>query len=182
MPVAEKESKLINASSSEYHRLPFLVDRFISQLEVQHLLGYHLRISVPMEEIEVPQIEEEFGEKEEKSIFFSYQRDRDIKLLKKYYVIEDEDEFRNFFITHNQLINILLEAPKWIKKIFGDSVKVHLRVYFDPEEDYEELFIVIKTSLSPEGALNLLNILDEEWFIKVVDRTGGYLNITEEAI
>lgn len=181
MPVAEIESKPIDASSSEYHRLPFLVDRFISQLEVQHLLGYHLRrISVPIEGVEMSQIEEELEEKEEKSIFFSYQRD--IKLLKKYYVIEDEDEFRNFFITHKELLDILLEAPKWIKKIFGDSVKVHLRVYFDPEEDYEELFIVIKTSLSPEGALNLLNILDEEWFIEVVDRTGGYLNITEEAI
>jgi len=181
MPVAEIESKQIDASSSEYHRLPFLVDRFISQLEVQHLLGYHLRrISVPIEDVEMSQIEEELEEKEEKSIFFSSQRG--IELLKKYYVIEDDDEFRNFFIVHKELINILLDAPKWIKKIFGESVRIHLRVHADPEEDYEELFIVIKTSLKPEEALNRLNVLDEEWFIKVIDRTGGYLNITEEAI
>ena len=180
MPVAEIESKPIDASSSEYHRLPFLIDRFISQLEVQYLLGYHLRISIPIENVEMSQIEEEPEEKEEKSIFFLTQRG--IKLLKKYYVIEDDNEFRNFFITHNQLINILLEAPKWIKKIFGESVRIHLRVHADPEEDYEELFIVIKTSLKPEEALNRLNALDEEWFIKVIDKTGGYLNITEEAI
>jgi len=36
--------------------------------------------------------------------------------------------------------------------------------------------------LKPKEALNRLNVLDEEWFIKVVDKAGGYLNVTEEAI
>lgn len=178
MPVVEVKNKPVNASSSEYHRLFLSANRFISESEVQRLPGYYLRISVPMEEVEIPQIEERL--KEEKSIFFLCQQD--IELLRKYYVIEDNDEFGNFFISHNQLMNILLEAPKWIEKIFGEPIKIHLRVYFDPEEDYEELFIIIKTSLKPKEGLNRLNVLDEEWFIKVVDKAGGYLNVTEEAI
>ena len=68
------------------------------------------------------------------------------------------------------------------KKIFGESIKIDLRVHFDPEEDYEELFVVLKTSLKPEEALSRLDVLDDEWFINVVDKTGGFLNVTEEVI
>lgn len=125
--------------------------------------------------------EEEYQEKrEENSVYFV--TEIYIEILSQYYVIENIDEFREFLMFHNQIIDVLLDAPKWIKKIFGESIKIDLRVHFDPEEDYEELFVVLKTSLKPEEALSRLDVLDDEWFINVVDKTGGFLNVTEEVI
>jgi hypothetical protein len=52
----------------------------------------------------------------------------------------------------------------------------------DPEEGSEELFIVIKTSLSTKLARNLLNKLVNNWFVDIMDKVNNKLNITEETI
>jgi len=85
------------------------------------------------------------------------------------------------FLKENEfLIEILKEAYKTIETIFGASVTLYLKLCADPEEDFEELFIVIKSTHNSEEALHLLSKFDESWFLKVVDSTRGKLNITVE--
>jgi ADP-ribosylglycohydrolase len=85
------------------------------------------------------------------------------------------------FLKENEfIVRILKEAHKNIETIFGASVNLYLKLCADPEEDFEELFVVIKSTHNSEEALRLLSKLDESWFLKVVDSTQGKLNITVE--
>jgi len=42
---------------------------------------------------------------------------------------------------------------------------------------FEGLFIAIKTNLSPEDSLNLLDRLDEEWWLYIADNISNILEI-----
>lgn len=96
------------------------------------------------------------------------------------YNFANRDDIMPFLKENEFLIKILKEAHKNIETIFGASVTLYLKLCADPEEDFEELFIVIKSTHNSEEALHLLSKLDESWFLKVVDSTRGKLNITVE--
>lgn len=64
------------------------------------------------------------------------------------------------------VIEILKDAPNQITRVFGD-VRLHLKAINDPEEDFEALFIKIKTDLPAARALDLLDELDNEWWLDV---------------
>jgi len=64
------------------------------------------------------------------------------------------------------VIGVLGEAPDRITKLFG-NVPLHLEVIRDPEEDVELLFIEIKTDLPSGRAVDLLDTLDDEWWLDV---------------
>ncbi|RLG27174.1 hypothetical protein DRN76_00245 [Methanosarcinales archaeon] len=59
----------------------------------------------------------------------------------------------------------------------GPDTLLYLELNRDYEEDFEGLFIVIKTNLSPEDSLNLLDRFDEEWWLDVNDDIGNILEI-----
>jgi hypothetical protein len=61
---------------------------------------------------------------------------------------------------------VLMEAPAHIIKLFG-QVPLNLEVVHDPEEDFELLFIEIKTDLPAGRAIDLLDTLDDEWWLNV---------------
>jgi len=96
------------------------------------------------------------------------------------YNFVDREDIISFLKANKFLIKILKEAHKNIKFIFGASVHLYLKLCADPEEDFEELFVVIKSTHNSEEALHLLNKLDESWFLKIVDSTQGKLNIMVE--
>jgi tetratricopeptide (TPR) repeat protein len=93
-----------------------------------------------------------------------------------YSFINPESEIINFIIEHN-LWAFLLEAPRKIRHVFGNDIALELELHHDPEEDFEGLFITIKTNLSPEDSLNLLDKLDEEWWLYVNDDISNILEI-----
>jgi len=166
--VVSKQSEYF---SQEYQKLPLLVNRFESRVEVNQLLGYSLEISIPTEQAPGG-IEEINGEFEQETSLFCVSR-----RLEEFYIFEDTKEIAVFVGAHIFLKDILLEAPKWIESIFGKSVEMHLELHRDPEENFEGLFIVIKTNLSPEDSLNLLDRLDEEWWLHVDDDVSNILEI-----
>jgi len=101
--------------------------------------------------------------------------------LSQFYAFSDghsKDEVIQFIKDHPFLLNTLLEAPRHILSIFGKDVLLYLELNIDHEEDFEGLFIVIKTNLSPEESLNLLDRLDEAWWLDVDDDIGNILEIT----
>lgn len=87
--------------------------------------------------------------------------------LKHFYIFNNYEEIKYFISCNTQLLSVLFEAPDHIHRIFGD-VPLHLELYHDPEENYEGLFIIIETELSPKESLNLLEKFDEEWFFNNV--------------
>jgi len=100
--------------------------------------------------------------------------------LKGAYEFSNVEEIRNFIMQNNYLADILKEAPKNIYRIFGKSIKLILELHSDPEEDFEELFVVIKSPYAPQKARELMNELDRTWFLNIMDKTQGKLCITEE--
>lgn len=160
----------------EYQKLPLLVNRFKSQVEVNQLLGYSFEIPIPTEQ--APGLmEENDKEFEQETSVFSVSR-----RLEEFYIFENTEEIVVFVGAHIFLENILLEAPKWIESIFGKSVEIHLELHRDPEENFEELFIVIKSPYAPKEARKLMDKLGEQWFLDIIEETQGKLCITERPL
>jgi len=100
--------------------------------------------------------------------------------IKGAYEFSNIEEIRNFVLQNNYLVDILKEAPEDIYRIFGKSIKLVLELHSDPEEEWDELFIVIKSPYAPQKARELMNELDRTWFLNIMDKTQGKLCITEE--
>ena len=92
------------------------------------------------------------------------------------------EEIGKFLEKHEHLFPILKEAEEQIASIFGENVKLCLELRHDPEEGWNELFIVIKSGCSAEEAIELESKLAEEWFLDKMKDTKGRLNITEEPL
>ncbi|NSW77585.1 MAG: hypothetical protein HPY54_00940 [Chthonomonadetes bacterium] len=93
--------------------------------------------------------------------------------------IENVDEVRRFLERDTFLVDILQEAPARVREFFGD-VPIGLTIHHDPEEGWDELFIVIKSPYSPHETLMRDEALFREWFAYRLGGAQGKLNITEE--
>lgn len=93
-----------------------------------------------------------------------------------------EGAILRFLQEHDFLQPILLEAKDRIIAIFGSDVKLCLELEHDPEEGWDELFIVIKSKCSAEEAVRLEKRLMDEWFLDRMKETNGKLNVTEEPL
>jgi len=100
--------------------------------------------------------------------------------IKSLYFLRNEEAIAEFLSQNRDLIKYLLVAPDKIREIFGDNVKLELELHTDPEERWDELFIVIVTSTSPGEVIKMEKQLFKKWFTKIMDRVGGRLNYTSE--
>lgn len=80
---------------------------------------------------------------------------------------------------HPGLIPVLSEAPAAIQRVFGPAPLV-LDLVVDPEEAWEELFIVIVTTRPVDQALSQLRQLDANWFADAARRANFTVNVTVE--
>ncbi|HEX9974008.1 MAG TPA: hypothetical protein VGD14_18195 [bacterium] len=94
------------------------------------------------------------------------------------YTIRGDKKELESFVIKNQLTNFLWEAIPHIRRIFGSDAQLFLELSDDPEGDFREIFIVIKTNHEINKALRLLERLDQEWFLSIINRVGNCLNIT----
>ncbi|HIP90110.1 MAG TPA: hypothetical protein EYH22_00985 [Candidatus Nanopusillus sp.] len=100
--------------------------------------------------------------------------------MEQLYIFTQSNEIRDYILSNEFLIPLLLEAFEKIYEIFGE-VPLYLELHRDPE-GWDELFIVIKTSGTPEQLIALENKLIDEWFIHILDDTKGKLNIIGELL
>lgn len=101
-------------------------------------------------------------------------------ILSQFYTFSNEHskvEIIRFIKDNYFILEVLIKAPKHITSIFGSNVNLYLELHHDSEENSMSLFITIKTNLSPENALNLLDKLDEEWWLYVEDNISNILEI-----
>ncbi len=95
---------------------------------------------------------------------------------------EHKERIRVFLEKHGYLSPILGEAKGKIASVFGEDIHLRLELHSDPEEVWDELFIVIRSGYSATEALRLENKLAEEWFLDRMKDTKGRLNIIEEPL
>jgi hypothetical protein len=103
-----------------------------------------------------------------------------ISILEQLYIFSQSDEIRDYILSNEFLIPLLLDAFENIYEIFGE-VPLYLELHNDPE-GWDELFIVIKTFGTPDQLIALENKLIDEWFIHILDNTKGKLNIIGELL
>ncbi len=97
----------------------------------------------------------------ETSIFFKL--DMDIQRLNDLFTLKNVTEIKRFLSSNEHLIYPLFKAQMYIENIFSPNFKPILEVFGDPEETYEGLFIIIRTSLPPERSVDLLENFQEKW-------------------
>jgi hypothetical protein len=85
----------------------------------------------------------------------------------------------SYVVKHWEVLPILLEAPGAIRGVFGE-VRPILELVTDPEEGWEELFIVVPTRETISRALARLKQLDAIWFVRASRRAGFAVNVTIE--
>jgi len=106
------------------------------------------------------------------------------KIISMYEISENDDveKIRDFIENHEHLIPILNEAKEHIISVFGDCIRIFLELYYDIEEGWEQLFVVIKSPYDSDKALELKLRLIREWLIHTVDEAREYLAISEEPL
>lgn len=102
--------------------------------------------------------------------------------LNDMYEIDPKDwaKIQAFLEQHPFLYPIVNEAKGHIASVFGREAKVCLELEHDPEEGWDELFIVVKSKCSAEEAIRLEGQLMEEWFLDRMKNTRGKLSIVED--
>jgi hypothetical protein len=107
-----------------------------------------------------------FAGHSEQDVAAAYSPQKDFYSLERLYTIENPFEVKSFLAAHPNLKDYLFETHEQIERFFGNSaLEICLKHDSDPEEDYEGLFVIVETHLSPEEALDLLDKFDDEWFL-----------------
>ena len=156
-------------SSNEYHKSFFSMDQIKSTIDTWQSQSIRSVFPLSIGDFTIP-----FNK--ESSVFL--RSIENIELLEHFYCFDNPDEIKRFLLIHDYLIDCLFKTYGKIKKIFGENaVELCLELNRDPEEDFEGLFIIIKTNLSPEKSLDLLDEFDEEYWLDISDEIGNILEV-----
>jgi len=152
----------------------FIIDKLYDYWKNRKKQGVNINIKIVIEDKKF-----DFNQvvPEDIETFFN---ERKLTTLSKLYIFSDRNsktEAIQFIKDHPFLFSVLIEAPRHIFSIFGNNIRLYLELHRDPEEDFEGLFIIIKTKRSPKESLNLLDRLDEEWWLNVDDNVSNMLEI-----
>lgn len=99
-----------------------------------------------------------------------------ITYLDRIFAFKGYIDVYNFLRENQFLISLLFEAYFEIMDIFGKDVNLSLKVSKDDE--YEKLYLLINSS--HQDAYDLLDKLDENWWIDVIPRAKNKMNIDLE--
>ena len=111
------------------------------------------------------------------------------RLNSKYWIspIEEKFEFRDrenvtrFLKENDFLISLIVEGYEKIQTEFGQKCRLILALVKDSESDHdEELFILVRATLSVQEASKCLERLDEKWWLKASRNAQCKLNIDFE--
>lgn len=92
----------------------------------------------------------------------------------------EKDSIRQFLYQHSFLSRMLIDGVQRIRSVFGSQAQLFLELERDPEENFEEVFVVIQTNKNLKDALDLLERLHWDWFLEILPETKNLLNLTVE--
>lgn len=88
----------------------------------------------------------------------------DIAAIASAFPPDDPEAVVGFMFERPDLPKLIAETASRVWQIFGLEASLHLSFLHDPDEGFDELFLVISTGHEIEKAFNLLNQFDS-WFI-----------------
>lgn len=98
-------------------------------------------------------------------------------LLKDKYILFDSHEILQYLQLKRELIPVLLEAERQIRKIFIDE-KLVLKFIYDPEiVNWKKLIVAIHTYLDASDAFDKLKLLDHSWWLDASYSVSSDLDI-----
>lgn len=107
---------------------------------------------------------------------------REIELIDHLYIFRNPVEIKRFIVRNDILINTLFKALEHIEKIFMNINNMSLELESDPEENFEKLFILITSNITPNESLDLINKLNETWWLSLDINIRSILEIDVELI
>lgn len=103
--------------------------------------------------------------------------------LRRLYEFRGGLDVDHFLRNNPYLSMLLLEAREEIRKYFPTGTRAALEIVADPEaQEDRQLFVVIRTSLNPRVAHTLLSTLDQNWWLDVLPRAKGKMEMSLERI
>jgi len=109
---------------------------------------------------------------------FSVMLKAQITRLEQIYSFRQDEAVKRFLEKNSAIVLLLLEAKSVRDHFFGTGIDISLEVVSDPEAtNNSQLFGYIHTpGLPPDVALERINAMDEAWFLKKFEQTGGQFN------
>ena len=109
----------------------------------------------------------------------------DMDALTDHYAMEDQEAVRLFLVAHPPTVDLLMELPAQVKRIFGREVPIRLAIYTDHEEPQSrDLYIILHADISTNAALdeaeNNLRRLHKEWLVHLPRSTTRNMNFDLE--
>lgn len=153
-----------NQTSSEFYKTPLPIEwsESLTEMSPRQNIPFYIFIS---------QLEKELS--------LSLRPEKEIKLIESLYILNNPILVKIFLLNNEKLISHLFEAYEEIKKVFGEenAVGIYLEHFKDPEEDFECLFIIVETNLSPKASLDLLDSFDDEYWLDIDNETSNILGV-----
>lgn len=95
------------------------------------------------------------------------------------YAVRGPLQVTSFLLRYPSLTGIVAEAQSRIAEHFPQADLI-LEVRSDPEVTREQLFIFIRTDLTPDDALDSLELLEDDWWLDALPEVAGRLCINLE--
>jgi len=106
----------------------------------------------------------------------------DITSLRRLFDFRDRSAVTSFLQENPVLYSILPTAYYNVSSYFGKGTPVVLEVFSDPEEEYQQLFLQIRTRLPADDAERRLDALYDGWWLDVVPMLGHTMAIDIELV
>jgi len=103
-------------------------------------------------------------------------------IIEKLYQLKDEVSILSFLEDNNYLIDFLIDFHKQVTNIFKDNIiAINLNLIHDPDIfDENILFANIYTNLSVDDAMIKIGYLDDDWYLKNINKVKGMFNFDVE--
>ena len=88
--------------------------------------------------------------------------------LHELFDFRDASAISSFLQTNPFLSDVLLGAYYSASKWFGNNTPLALEVFSDPDEGYDQLFLLIRTQLPADDAQQRLDALYDDWWLDVI--------------
>jgi hypothetical protein len=99
-----------------------------------------------------------------------------VEILNQCYTT-DPQPVTDFLLLHEGLPTVVLESLRRLRLMFGTDARVSLDLMRNPEEDYEELFALVESSVDSSAAFDALCRLDREWLLTLPAHTRALFNV-----
>jgi hypothetical protein len=90
-------------------------------------------------------------------------------------------DIAEFIAGDPALLTALVDASGQVNRIFGTAVtSLALDLFQDAEEGWKRLFLIVRTDLPVNEAIQREDRLVEEWLAPLMDKVQGKLNVAVE--